>query len=248
MAVGEYGNRSLRDKGVVISQYSRRPYHILQRRTGNVVADVSDEIHRSSKNRLSAESGVVGIEPPVFKDADVMHAAVGFNEVVRCIEYIISVNVDRHTVLAGLRKAMGIHADSVVEVGYVVVTDHVALPVYFHCIVGRQRRRILKSIPSDERVGIVSSDHDIVADIEVFGIDAMCHDCDAHVFDPAVLYSQPTGAHHAFEPCVKRYFRVADGEPFKEVVVGSHHVKESVGAVTVEDYLTVTGSFYCDGF
>ncbi len=123
-----------------------------------------------------------------------------------------------------------------------------ALPVYLHRVVRRQRRRILKPIPADQGVGIVSSDHDIVADVKVFRIGAVGHDRDADVFDAAILHGKAAWAHDALESCIERNFSIADGESFKEVVVGCHHVKEAIGAVSVEDHFTIAGGLDRNGF
>jgi len=61
---------------------------------GDVVEDVADEIGRATEDRLRAVAAVRRVDATVVVDADVVHAAVGFDEVVAGHVDVVVVDVD----------------------------------------------------------------------------------------------------------------------------------------------------------
>ena len=75
------------------------------------------------------------IGPAIIHHADVVGAAIGFNEVVAGHVHIVVVNVDCDGQLCWVRRAISRDADGVVKIGDGVVRYHVTLPVNLHAII-----------------------------------------------------------------------------------------------------------------
>ena len=65
-------------------------------RDWRVVDDVADVVRGPAENRLGAQARVRGVDAPVAHDADVVDAAVAFDEVIAGDVDVIVVDVDRH--------------------------------------------------------------------------------------------------------------------------------------------------------
>ena len=73
----------LADDGVVVGEQSGGLGGKLEGdAAGDVVEDVADEIGRAAEDGLRAVAAVRRVDAAVVVDADVVHAAVGFDEVV----------------------------------------------------------------------------------------------------------------------------------------------------------------------
>src|SRR5882762_11219855 len=87
------------------------------------------------------------------------------------------------------------------------------------------------------------ANHDVIGDIKVPGIGTIGHYGNADVFHFAMLNGQSATAHNSFQSPVECDICIPDGEPFEVMVIGGHHVEETVGAITVENNFSVAGSF-----
>ena len=223
----------------------------------DVIEQVADEIDRASEHGLCAVAVVCGIDAPVLIDADVVGAAVGFNEVVVGEVDVVVVDVDRRsaTVRVGFRRTVGGDADGVVEIGDGVVGDDVAGAVNFD---GEEAAELVRGvdtggarvdlIPTDDTHLVFAAEEEIVGDEEVAGAGVFRPDADADVFEAAVADGKGDCAHHFFFSGEECNIGVAEGEAFKDVMLGCHHVEELVVACAVEDGFAVASAFDGDGF
>ena len=171
----------------------------------HVVGQVADEVDRAAEHRLRAVAAVRGVDAAVVEDADVVHAAVGLDEVVAHHVDVVAVDVDRRGAALGvaLRRPVGRDADAVVEVGDGVAGDDVAGPVDLDRVVaGEQVRAVRPGAgpqrpgPADQPEAIVAAEEQVVGDVEVARARVLGPDAEADLLEPAVLDRQRHGTGH----------------------------------------------------
>src|SRR5262245_11614622 len=112
-----------------------------------------------------------------------MYAAVVINKIVSHYKYVIVVDVYRHSllILRFGRRAIRADINAVVEVSDVVVTDDVPLPVYFDPIIRLKRRGLIfaEIRPADQPVPIITTEQNIVRDVEILRAGILGRDADA---------------------------------------------------------------------
>jgi hypothetical protein len=97
-------------------------------------------------------------------------------------------------------------------------------------------------VPTDHAHLVFAAQEEVVGDEEVAGIGALGPHADAHVLETAVADGQGHRAHHFLLAREERDVGVAEGESFKDVVVGGHDVEELVVARAVKDRFAVAGA------
>src|SRR5262245_30857174 len=242
------------DERVVIDEHARRIGPAIFDRAAHrhVVDDVSIEVGRPAEDRLRAQPVLRRVEAAVAHDADVMYAAVGFNKIVNHYEDVIVVDVYRHSllILRFGRRAIRADINAVVEVSDVVVTDDVPLPVYFDPIIRLKRRGLIfaEIRPADQPVPIITTEQNIVRDVEILRAGILGRDADVDVLHPAVPHYEPATPKHVFQAGVKSDRRVANGDALEVVVIRRHHVEEPEVPGAIEDHFAIASGFDDDGF
>ena len=193
-----------------------------------------------------------GVEAPVAHDADVVDAAVAFDEVVAGDVDVIVVDVDRHrpVLAAGIGNAVRRNRDAVMEERHGVVRDRVARPVHLDRVVAVDGMRAIDAgaRPAERAVVIVAADENVVRDIEARRSRKLGVDADPHALEPAVPDREPRGARDVFDAGPERHLGVPKRDPLEDVVGRAHHVEQPERAVAVEDHLAVARRFDHDRF
>ena len=131
-----------------------------------------------------------GIEAPIAHRSNVVHAAIGFDEVVHHHMNVVVVNVNGHSLLVlGFGwGSIGGHGDAIMKIGDRVVADDVALAIDLDSIVGFDGMRLILSEvgPADQAIPVVAAHEHIVGNVVVLRSRILGRDTDAHVFHPAV--------------------------------------------------------------
>ena len=247
----------LSDQRVVINQYAGWLGAEFERSAcGHVIKHVAEKINRAAKHRLSAVAVVSGVHASILKDADVVRAAVGFDEVVVGKMNVVVVDIDRRgaALRIGVRRAIGRDADAIVKIGDGVVGDDVARAVYLDRKETSQlvrridtRRALAGLIPADETHLILAAKEQIVGDEEVARIGVFGPDACADVFEAAIAHREADRAHHFLIAGKDSNFGVAERETFEDVVMRRHDVEQLVVARAVKDRFSVARAFDGDG-
>ena len=116
----------LGDDRVVIHDHARRVAELQRNR--RVVDDVADVVRGPPKIGCALSAGVRRVHSAVPHHADVVDAAIGFDEVVAGHVDVVVVDVDRDGPELPLRfrHAVRADADPIMEEGHGVMRDHMA--------------------------------------------------------------------------------------------------------------------------
>src|SRR6266511_409762 len=132
----------LADDGVVPHEEPSRLDRKLERHARwNVVEQVSEKVNGAAEGRLCTVATLGGVEAAIVEDADIVHAAIGLDEVVIEQVHVVTVDVDggSATVRVAFGRAVRGNAYRVMEISDGIAGDNVALAVNLHGIVAGEQ-------------------------------------------------------------------------------------------------------------
>src|SRR5215510_11985676 len=102
-----------------------------------MIEQVTVEIDRAAKNGLGAVASMRGTHTAIVKNADIVNATIRLHHIIIEQVEIVTINIYRGSTPIGISlwRAIGRDANAVMEIGYGVVSDHMAWAINLDRIV-----------------------------------------------------------------------------------------------------------------